>query len=46
MAYLDLLRKESMENTWESKVQLITKLLGTSFSGLFNIETQHEDRSV
>lgn len=27
ITYLDLLRKEAMENTWESKVQSISKLL-------------------
>jgi teichuronic acid biosynthesis glycosyltransferase TuaH len=28
ITYLDLLRKEAMENTWESKVQLISNMLG------------------
>jgi GT2 family glycosyltransferase/glycosyltransferase involved in cell wall biosynthesis len=32
--YGELLRREAIENTWESKVQLITQLLGTSFSDL------------
>jgi len=44
--YRELLRREAIENTWESKVQLITQLLGTSFSDLFNIETHHDGRIV
>jgi glycosyltransferase involved in cell wall biosynthesis len=39
--YGELLRREAIENTWESKVLLIAKLLGTSFSDLSNIETHH-----